>query len=159
MKRALLAMSVSVGLASVASPALAQDNVVINQNSSGGSVTVEQMGNMGQNQVTVNQGQAYYYDPGWGGNQVNVVQSQATDSYAWVDQNGSAASARLEQVQTFSSNANIMQNSYGGNLTAEIFQSGAYNYANISQFGSNMSATIHQGFGTSNNTATIMQSH
>jgi hypothetical protein len=159
MKRVLLAISVSVGLACALSPAHADDKVTINQNSSGGSVLVEQNGNMGMNQVTVNQGQPYFYSEGWGGNQVQVLQNQVADSNATVDQSGPGTYARLEQTQTFLGYASIMQNSYGGNLSADIVQSGAYNRADISQFGSNMSAAISQGFGTSNNTATIIQRH
>ncbi|HEX9171948.1 MAG TPA: hypothetical protein VF861_04740 [Telluria sp.] len=159
MKRVLLAISASVGLACAVSLAHADDRVMINQNSSGGSVQVEQNGGMGMNQVMVNQGQPYFYAEGWGGNQVMVMQNQVTDSNATVDQNGPGTNAHLEQTQTFLGFASIMQNSFGGNLSADIIQSGAYNRADISQFGSNMSASISQGYGTSNNTATIIQRH
>lgn len=159
MKRALLAMSVSIGLACAVSPALADDKVTINQNSSGGMVMVEQIGNAGMNQVTVNQGQPYFYDYGWGGSQVQVLQSQVADTNASVEQSGPGTYARLEQVQAMMGNATIMQNSFGGNLSAEIMQGGAYNRADITQFGQNMSASINQGMGTSNNMATIIQRH
>lgn len=156
MKRALIAISVSVGLACAASPALAQDLATITQNASDSTVLIEQFANMGNNMVTVTQGQEYAGE-GWGGSEVQVRQMQVGESMVWVDQMGPGALARVEQAGGGYLQANISQFSQGGGLTAEIMQTGNFNRAEISQFGYNMYGMITQGPSASNNTATIMQ--
>ncbi|MFL6675429.1 MAG: hypothetical protein ACJ8LG_19310 [Massilia sp.] len=156
MKRPLFALSLALGLACAGAPALAQDNVHIDQSGNDSTVAINQVASGGGNSVMVMQGDAGwgYYAPA-GFNNVRVNQVNVAGAVAEVTQSGMESSAYVEQMEGGYSMAKIMQTGYGGMNLAEVYQTGHGNSANIEQAGSNLSASIRQaGY---NNTATVLQ--
>jgi hypothetical protein len=137
MKRALLAISASLGLAFVATPAFAQDTALISQHGNGGSVMIEQVAGMGTNRISVYQSEGW---DGWSSGSVQVNQSQVADSIATVFQSGN------NQINVFQHDGaylNVEVNDgnygpyYGGEFNSvTVDQSGFDAWARVDQFAS-----------------------